>query len=169
MRAPSLLLATILLAGCSAAPGGSPALAIIPSTPEPASAPPSSSAAPQHASRWAGIDRVKEALRVSGGGRQTIALEGKGRLVVTDIKEGVENELQLEDVARLDYSHERDRDRPHCVQIRFKTDPGVAERTRWRTGNGEWMISSSSYLPLCVADKAAADDIVAALGLLLTR
>jgi hypothetical protein len=174
MRALLLLLATAVLAGCGATPGA--AVAVIPSSPDPtsasASAPPSDTAAPapRRISHWAGIDRVKEALRVSGGGRQTIALEAKGHLLVTDLHDQVENELQLEDIDHVVYSAERGRPYPHCVQMWLKRTPGVMDRYRWRKiGSEEWNQATSSYQPLCVDDKQAADDMVDALKLLLSR
>lgn len=177
MRRPSsllpLALVAALLAGCGAAPSA-PAVAIIPSAAEPASspAPPGDTpaAAPPHASRWAGIDRVKEALRVSGAGHQTIALEGKGHLLVTDLDDHAENELQLEAVDRVVYSDERGRRFPHCVQMWIKQTPESRDGFRWRKqGTEEWMPATSSYLPLCVGDRQAADDMVGALKLLLSR
>jgi hypothetical protein len=168
---PLLLLAS-LLAGCGAAPlaAADPEVAVIPAAPTStsSSSTPPSDEPPAHASRWAGIDRIKEALRVSGGGHQTIALEPKGRLVVTDVGDGIENELHLEDVDRVVYSDERSGARHHCVQMWLK--PTMAkDRYRWRKGEGEWMLATGNYLPLCVSDKGAADDILGALRLLMSR
>ncbi len=170
---PILAFASLMLAGCGAAPptANDPAVAIIPaapvSTPAGDAPTPAGEQAPAHASPFAGIDRIKEALRMSGG-HQTIALEPKGRLVVANVDDGTESELHLEDVDRAVYSDERSGPRKHCVQMWLKSTMDK-ERYRWRKGEGEWMLSTMSYLPLCVSDKHAADDMLDALHLLMSR
>lgn len=170
VRSLPVLVFTLMLAGCGAAPptANDPAVVIIPAAPAgDAPDPANATQAPAHASRFAGIDRIKEALRMSGG-HQTIALEPKGRLVVANVDDGTENELHLEDVDRVVYSDERSGPRKHCVQMWLKSTMD-RERYRWRKGDGEWMLSTMSYLPLCVSDKHAADDMLDALHLLMSR